>query len=512
MAKQIYQLDYASITPEMYNQISREQKAGRMVKILQSYFGKEKMAELTLLDLGSSTGFIDNILAQHFGKVLGIDIDREAVEFAQKTFKRKNLTFSVGDALKLKFQSNSVDVVICSHIYEHVPSSEKLFLEIYRVLKPSGVCFLASVNKWWPIEPHHKLPFLSWLPKPLANIYIRLTRKEKFYYENLESYWGLKRLTRRFIQLEYTQKILCHPKQFGFDDVLKRGSLQAKIAWLISPLSKFLAPTFFWLLIKGKNISYNQQFEWLPTPTFLYRNYLYRKIAQGLVQGLSKRPQFLDVGAGNGKFLKTLLDMELEGESIDVSSKAVELAKKQFINEKSVYVHLADLLTYHPQKQYDVVFCFEVLEHIPNDLLALKKIFSLLKPGGTLVLSVPAHRSFWSTIDDIKGHYRRYEKIEIIEKISQAGFSINQILTFGFPILSFLRLFSKNGRFVKSKTLHLDKNSRGQESSIQQEYNPRFKILFGNEFLLYPLFKIMDLFTKTDLGFGYIAVCRKGKK
>ncbi len=250
MKRNDYQLEYASGVPEMYNKKSREQKARRMVKILESYWGKEKMSRLTLLDLGSSTGFIDNILASHFKSVVGIDIDKGAVKFAKENFRRKNLSFTEGNAMNLNFQDSTFDVVICSHIYEHVPSSAKLLSEIHRVLKPGGTCFLAAVNKLWPLEPHYKLFFLSWMPKKLANIYIKITGKGNYYYENLRSYWGLKVLTKDFYIVEYTDKILRSPRIFGYDDALKSGSWQEKFAFLLSPLSKILSPTFFWLLVK----------------------------------------------------------------------------------------------------------------------------------------------------------------------------------------------------------------------------------------------------------------------
>lgn len=502
-----YQLEYASKVPEMYNQVSREQKARRMVKILESYYGKEKLAELTLLDLGSSTGFIDNILSPHFKEVIGIDIDRGAVKFAQEHFERDNLSFSEGNAMQLKFKANSVDIIICSHIYEHVPDSEKLFSEIYRVLKPGGVCFLAAVNKWWPLEPHYKLPFLSWVPKSIANFYMQMTGKGKHYYESLRSYWGLKQLTKQFKIVEYTDKIIRYPNLYGYDDVLKTGSLQAKTAFLLTLLSKFLSPTFFWLLVKNDEKADQQQLEWLPTPSFLYRNYLYAKIAEKL----PKNSRFLDVGEGNGRFLKTLINMGFKGESIDPSKDAVELMKKQLNVQKDIEIKLGDIRNYQPGQKYDVVFCFEVLEHIKDDLPAMKKIFDLLNPGGVLVFSVPAHMSMWSKIDEVKGHYRRYEKDELKHKIPEAGFIVEKILTYGFPVLNFFRLFSGQGKYVKSKTQHLGKEAKGQESGIQQEYNPKLRHIVGNRFLLFPVFRFMDLFTGTNLGLGYVAVCRKPK-
>ena len=245
-----YQFDYAANRPHMYDSKSRKRKAIRIVKSLEKILGKDKLNSLTLLDVGSSTGIIDNKLASSFKKVVGTDIDEQAVQYARSNFKKSNLIFKVENAMNLSFKENTFDIVICAQVYEHVPSPKKLFSEIYRVLKPGGVCYLAALNKLWPVEPHYNLLFLSWLPKPLANLYIKITGKGQEYYETPESYWKLKKLTQNFHQNDLTDKILRNPMQYGFDDAIHPGSLTGVIAFLLSPLAKYLAPTFFWILKK----------------------------------------------------------------------------------------------------------------------------------------------------------------------------------------------------------------------------------------------------------------------
>ena len=243
-----YQLDYAAGRPQMYDKLSREKRAHRMIKTLEDYHGKGGLTNLTLLDLGSSTGIIDNILALKFKKVVGIDIDKKAVNFAKRHFKKENLKFRVEDAMNLSFKSGSFDVVICAQVYEHVPSAKKLFSEIHRVLKPQGVCYLAAINRLWPLEPHYNLAFLSWLPKPMANFYLRVSGKATKYYESPKTYWGLEKLTKKFKRVEYTQKILRNPKKFGFNDAIT-GFLKFPTK-ILSPIAKYFSPTLFWLLIK----------------------------------------------------------------------------------------------------------------------------------------------------------------------------------------------------------------------------------------------------------------------
>ena len=76
--------------------------------------------------------------------------------------------------------------------------------EIHRVLKMGGVCYFAAGNRLMYNEPHHNLPLLSVLPRPLAHIYIRMAGKANFYYEKHLSYWGLKQLVQQFKRVDYT--------------------------------------------------------------------------------------------------------------------------------------------------------------------------------------------------------------------------------------------------------------------------------------------------------------------
>lgn len=239
--KKGYQTDYAAGRSQMYDKKSREVKAVRIIKTLSDYFGKSKLRTLNVLDVGASTGIIDNILAKSFKRVVGTDIDKEAIRFARANFKRKNLVFKVEDAMKLSFKDKFFDVVICTHVYEHVPNSQKLFDEIYRVLKPKGACYLAAINSLWPMEPHYDLPFLSYLPKNMANIYVRITGKAKRYYETPTTYWGMKALTRKFKQIDYTGKIVTNPRKFGYG---------IPALPFLGPIAKYIMPTIFWVLLK----------------------------------------------------------------------------------------------------------------------------------------------------------------------------------------------------------------------------------------------------------------------
>ena len=91
-----YQEDFSSRGTAMFNVEGRERKAKTMIAVLQQHFGQD-LGEMSVLNVGGSAGIIDNYLSQHFGSVIGIDIDEKAIVHAQNNHQRDNLTFEVGD-------------------------------------------------------------------------------------------------------------------------------------------------------------------------------------------------------------------------------------------------------------------------------------------------------------------------------------------------------------------------------------------------------------------------------
>jgi 2-polyprenyl-3-methyl-5-hydroxy-6-metoxy-1,4-benzoquinol methylase len=251
-----YQFSFSSKMPSMYDVESRERKAKTMIAVLSDYCGgEEKLAKLAVLDVGSSTGIIDNYLSRHFMKTTGIDIDTDAVAHAAQTFDQDNLVFMEADAMNMSFQENSFDIVICSQIYEHVPDAAKLVSEIHRVLKPAGVCFFSAGNRINIMEPHYRLPFLSILPKPLAHLYMRLAGKGSHYYEEHFTYWGLKKLTQDFICHDYTVKMVNQPQNYAIEYMVPEQGLKGRIVRLIANYFIWFFPNYIWLLEKPGQVS-----------------------------------------------------------------------------------------------------------------------------------------------------------------------------------------------------------------------------------------------------------------
>ncbi len=233
----------------MYDHSGREKKAQTLLAVLQDFSGNNTRS-LKLLDIGASTGIIDSYLADHFSQVVGIDIDQEAIDFARNSFNKNNLEFRVGDAMNLDFQDHEFDIVVCTHIYEHVPDADKLMQEIYRVLKPGGICYFAAGNRLCFMEPHYRLPFLSILPRPFANLYMKIAGKGDHYHEKHLILPNLKKLVSAFKVYDYTKKIIKQPEKFSAEYMLKSKTLKYTLANFIVQYSYWLCPSYIWILEK----------------------------------------------------------------------------------------------------------------------------------------------------------------------------------------------------------------------------------------------------------------------
>jgi len=190
--------------------------------------------QLKCLDVGASSGVIANHLAKYFKSVEAVDIDANALMLAKTTFKRNNLNFTLLDAEELPYPDNSFDVVVCNQVYNFVKHPQRLMSEIYRILKPGGICFFGARNKLALIEPQYNLPLLSFFPKLLPHGKLYMT------------YWQLRELTKAFDVSDYTLKILKDPERYNFDKLVKFKNISQFIPEIVTPL----IPNFIWVLRK----------------------------------------------------------------------------------------------------------------------------------------------------------------------------------------------------------------------------------------------------------------------
>ena len=167
--------------------------------------------------------------------------------------------------MALPLRDNSIDVVVCNHIYEHVPLPSQMLDEIYRVLKEDGFCYFSAGNKYAIMEGHHYLPMLSWFPKPLAHLYLKFTGKGSFYYEQRFSLRELKQLVKKFRIHDYTLSIIRNPEKFSSTDLIHPKSFLYKGVQLTGSLCISLDSHLYLDIDEEvmKHLNYKQIFRWI---------------------------------------------------------------------------------------------------------------------------------------------------------------------------------------------------------------------------------------------------------
>lgn len=244
-----YQYNYSELKPVLFNSEQRNRKAETIVRVCQDFVAPGSLAHLHLLDVGSSNGIIDNYMADHFGQVTGIDIDAPAMKYAQSQFNKPNLELRHGDAMHIDLPDNSIDTVICTQMYEHVSDAGRMFDEVFRVLRPGGFCYFAGNNRIMFMEPHYHLPFLSLLPRSLADFYLRNSGKGEHYHEKHYTVWTLRRLCSKFRIVDYSAKVISDPEKYAIEYMLAPGSRKWRIANFVARFASWATP-FIWILQK----------------------------------------------------------------------------------------------------------------------------------------------------------------------------------------------------------------------------------------------------------------------
>ena len=242
------QLAYSESQPLMTDEQHRRRKAAKIVEIVKHFSGRETLDGLRAVDVGCSAGFVAHELSRSGAVVAGTDIDEPGLQRARNQFGAE-VGFFLSDGAAIPLAGASQDLVVFNHIYEHVVDPDAVMAEIRRVLKPDGFVYLGLGNKYGVMEPHYRLPFLSWLPRGVADRYVRAAGRADTYYEQFRSPRGIRKLCAGLEVWDYTYAVLGQPEAFASDDMV-RGPLTRvpDRAWrALSPI----IPTFIWIGTPG---------------------------------------------------------------------------------------------------------------------------------------------------------------------------------------------------------------------------------------------------------------------
>jgi len=137
--------------------------------------------------------------------------------------------------------------------------------------------------------------------------------------------------------------------------------------------------------------------------------------------------RIIEIGCGLGNMVRHFLDRELIV-GTDISGDCIREVRQIFAhcyNTEFYAMSITDDQILHlANKNLDTAISLNVFEHIKDDETAIQHVWQLLKPGGTFILIIPAHEVLYGTMDASIGHYRRYTKAALSQKMVGRGFRV----------------------------------------------------------------------------------------
>lgn len=166
--------------------------------------------------------------------------------------------------------------------------------------------------------------------------------------------------------------------------------------------------------------------------------------------GLPQDTRILDAGCGSGR---NMVELARRGNvtGLELSSTSVALARERAAGE---VIEGSVLETPFADGQFDLVVSLDVVEHLEDDLAALRELRRVTAPGGALLLTVPAYQWLWSGHDEINHHHRRYTRRSLQAVAEHAGWRQERTTYFNsllLPVAIVLRVLDKiNAKTTKS--------------------------------------------------------------
>ena len=181
-----------------------------------------------------------------------------------------------------------------------------------------------------------------------------------------------------------------------------------------------------------------------------------RRVLERVIAGLRlpARARILDAGCGSGR---NMLELARHGAvtGIELSPTSVELARARDAGEV-----LAGSVLEMPLESdsVDLAVCLDVIEHLADDVGALRELRRVVVPGGSLLVTVPAYQWLWSGHDEVNHHHRRYNRRSLERAAAQAGWETVRTTHFNsllLPVAILLRILDRFSRSTTESSLDL---------------------------------------------------------
>lgn len=196
----------------------------------------------------------------------------------------------------------------------------------------------------------------------------------------------------------------------------------------------------------------------------------------------------LELGSGIGTFSKYLIEKGREVTLTEINKEYSDYLKKRFISNpwiKILNIDICDMDVALGSNKYDTIVGINILEHINDDIGIIKKIKQVITPSGKFLLVVPAHKKLFGEFDRKLGHFRRYSKKDLEEKLKAEDFIIER--------MEYMNFLGAIGWFIEYKLL-------------KRKRMPQITIWFADKII--PIINLIEKFIKFPFGLSLFVVAK----
>jgi len=233
---------------------------------------------------------------------------------------------------------------------------------------------------------------------------------------------------------------------------------------------------------------------------FRWRFDLITGIVRSLRDEADGELQILDAGCGTGQMLQHL---ERYGQAIgiDTAREAIHYASTRGVDR--LVLASVDRLPF-ADGTFDCVLSLDVIEHVADDAAMVRSLYDAVKPGGHLIVTVPAFKALWSSHDEVNWHKRRYTAPELRRLVAETGLEIERLTYCNTALFAPIYL-ARKVKNLRERLVHNGATTSPEISDLSELPRPL------NEALYRLLQAETRLMRRTDLPFGVslLAVARK---
>ncbi len=222
-------------------------------------------------------------------------------------------------------------------------------------------------------------------------------------------------------------------------------------------------------------------------------------------RGIARSPdvtKVLEIGVGRGAN-GARLARRFEYTGVELDADSYRIAAPHIEAQGGTLLH-GDASELEIDEKFDLLCTFEVLEHQEDDVGALRTWRRFLRDGASILLSVPAFQRRFGPWDERAGHFRRYERAQLVDVLRWAGFGDVAVWTYGFPLGYAL----ETARHLLAGHEHDTQNYGTRTRVSGRALQPPAYAGWATWLVAAPFRILQRPFTGTDLGIGFVAHAR----